>query len=199
MHLSLVKSPFRLRRWVFVGFFVALFWVMWMIVAAGRALDHVFYRGFLRQAVREPVFIVAPPRSGTTFLQKLMALDEATFVHAKLFQTIFPAVIYQRMFAALARLDACCGSPASRLVQWAEDAGFKVPQEMGVIHLALDNDCLDWAGIFSRKKDIGAATANLVITQIQNNQLGLPDVPMDTMVQGKWQPGKTLLILRPQK
>jgi LacI family transcriptional regulator len=87
----------------------------------------------------------------------------------------------------------------NRLVQWAEDAGFKVPQEMGVIHLALDNDCLDWAGIFSRKKDIGAATANLVITQIQNNQLGLPDVPMDTMVQGKWQPGKTLLIPRPQK
>lgn len=124
LHLSLIKSPFRLRRWVFVVFFVALFWGMWLIVALGRCLDHVFYRGFLTQVVREPVFIIAPPRSGTTFMQKLMALDEATFVHAKLFQTIFPAVIYQRMFAALARLDSCCGSPASRLIQLAEKKWF---------------------------------------------------------------------------
>ena len=34
---------------------------MWFIVAFGRALDHVFFPGFKRQPVREPVFIVAPP------------------------------------------------------------------------------------------------------------------------------------------
>ncbi len=53
-------------------------------------LDHVFFPGFRRQPVKEPVFIVAPPRSGTTLTQKLMSLDVERFVHVKLYQTIFP-------------------------------------------------------------------------------------------------------------
>ena len=75
-------------------FFTALYWVMWLLVAFGRALDHVLFPGFRRQPVTQPVFIVAPPRSGTTLTQKLMSLDDERFVHVKLYQTIFPAVSY---------------------------------------------------------------------------------------------------------
>src|SRR5262245_14123198 len=93
--LSLFATPFRVRRWAYVLFFSALFWVMWVIVALGRAIDHLLFPGFRKQALHEPVFIIAPPRSGTTLMQKLMSLDEERFVHNKLYQTIFPAVIYQ--------------------------------------------------------------------------------------------------------
>ena len=82
-------------------------------------------------------------------------------------------------------------------MDWAQAAGFQVPEEIGVVHLGLDDDCLDWAGIFSRKRDIGEATANTVISLLQNNQFGLPKTVMDTVVPGFWQMGRTLLAPKP--
>lgn len=122
--LTLFKTRFSLRRWAYVFFFTALYALMWIIVAIGRALDHVFFPGFKRQAVREPIFIVAPPRSGTTLTQKLLALDEERFVYNALYQTIFPAVTFQRCFDALAWLDRKLGRPFERVVGWAEKKWF---------------------------------------------------------------------------
>ena len=89
-YLSLVKSPFGLRRWACVLFFSVLYCLMWLWVALGRLLDHIFFPGFRQQVVWTPVFIVAAPRSGTTLTQRLLSLDEERFVHMKLYQTIFP-------------------------------------------------------------------------------------------------------------
>ena len=122
--LSLFATPFRVRRWAYVLFFTALFWVMWLIIALGRAIDHLFFPGFRKQALREPVFIIAPPRSGTTLMQKLMSLDDERFVHNKLYQTIFPAVIYQRLFDAIRGLDRHTGRVLSRVIGWAERKWF---------------------------------------------------------------------------
>ena len=123
-YLALFKSRFSLRRWGYILFFTALFWVMWSIVAFGRALDHLFFPGFKRQPVREPVFIVAPPRTGSTLTQQLMSLDEERFVYNALYQTIFPAVTFQRCFDALVWLDRRLGRPLSRIVSWAEKKWF---------------------------------------------------------------------------
>ena len=122
--LTLFKTRFSIRRWAYVLFFTTLYWLMWFLVAFGRALDHVFFPGFKRQPVREPVFIVAPPRSGTTLTQKLMSLDEERFVCNALYQTIFPAVFFQRCFDALVWLDRKAGRPMGRIVEWAEKKWF---------------------------------------------------------------------------
>ena len=74
-YFAFCKTRFSLRRWTYVIFFTILYWLMWIVISFGRLLDRLLFRSFLRQEVREPVFIIAPPRSGTTFLQKLMALD----------------------------------------------------------------------------------------------------------------------------
>jgi hypothetical protein len=122
--LALFGRPFRVRRWAYVLFFSALFGLMWLAVAFGRLLDHLLFPGFRKQTVREPVFIIAPPRSGTTLTQKLMSLDDERFVHVKLYQTIFPSVTYQRTFDALVWLDQRCGAPLARLVGWVEKKWF---------------------------------------------------------------------------
>lgn len=122
--LALTQRPFRLRRMCFVVFFTALFWVMWLIVAAGRALDHVFFPGFKRQPVRNPVFIIAPPRSGTTLTQKLMAKDTENFACVRLLDTIFPCVTFHRCFDAAAWLDRHWGRPFARLTGWVERTFF---------------------------------------------------------------------------
>ena len=123
-YLSLFKTPFRLRRWAFVFFFTALYWGMWFLVAFGRMLDYVFYPGFRKQEVREPVFIVAPPRSGTTLTQKLMALDEERLVHAKLYRPSFlPSAISGYSMPSPA-VDQRIGHPLGKVVSWAEKKFF---------------------------------------------------------------------------
>ncbi len=128
--LALFGRPFRIRRWAYVLFFSVLFGLMWLTVALGRLLDHLCFPRFRRQPVREPVFIIAPPRSGTTLTQKLMSLDDERFVHVKLYQTILPSVSYQRAIGALVRLDRRCGAPLAKLVGWAERRWFGGWDEM---------------------------------------------------------------------
>jgi omega-hydroxy-beta-dihydromenaquinone-9 sulfotransferase len=123
-YLTLFKTRFSLRRWFYVLFFMLLYWVMWLIVACGRALDHIFFPRFKRQPVRQPVFIVAPPRSGTTLTQTLLSLDEERFVYNALYQTIFPAVCFQRCFDAAVWIDRKLGQPVGRIVGWAEKKWF---------------------------------------------------------------------------
>lgn len=124
LRISLLERPFRIRRWAAVVFFSGLLGILWLIVAAGRALDHVFFPGFRKQVIKEPVFIVAPPRSGTTLTQKLLARDTERFSFVCLYQTIFPAVVFYRFFEIVARLDAKCGRCFSRVASWIEKTFF---------------------------------------------------------------------------
>jgi hypothetical protein len=78
-------------------------------VSAARALDHLLFPGFRGVAVRSPLFIVATPRSGTTYLHHLLALDEQHFAHFRLYQTVFPAVVAQRAVDLLRALQRSTG------------------------------------------------------------------------------------------
>jgi len=86
----------------------------------------------------------------------------------------------------------------NRLVQCVEEAGFRVPRDMGVVHLATDDDASDWTGIFSNKRMVGTVAAELLISLIQNRQFGVPKAALYTAVQGTWHPGRTLLIPKPK-
>jgi len=123
-YLGLFRGRFRIRRWAYILFFTGLFLMMWGVVAFGRALDWIFCPGFRRQKVRGPMFIIAPPRSGTTLTQKLMSLDEQRFAYSKMYQTILPSVCWQWIVQGLARLDEICGGPLAKLIGWAERKWF---------------------------------------------------------------------------
>lgn len=85
----------------------------------------------------------------------------------------------------------------SQLCAKLNSLGLRVPEDIGVAHLSLDGDCDDWCGIKANKWEIGAATADLVISLIQNNQFGLPKIARETLITGAWQNGKTLLTPKP--
>src|SRR5580704_18718072 len=123
-YLALFRQPFRLRRWAYVLVFSALFLMFLCLVAVGRALDQVIFWKFRRQKVEKPVFVIAPPRSGTTLVQNLLSLDEQRFVHLKMYQTILPAVTYQRLVDALAWLDRHLGRPLQKTLAWCERKWF---------------------------------------------------------------------------
>ena len=102
LYLSYLGRPFQLRRWLIVTFFLSLLTCFWVVVAIGRALDHILYPEFRRQKIRQPVFIIAPPRSGTTFLQKLLAKNRGTFAPVLMYQTIFPSINIKKIIQSVA-------------------------------------------------------------------------------------------------
>jgi omega-hydroxy-beta-dihydromenaquinone-9 sulfotransferase len=114
--ISLFKRRFSLRRWAFTLFFTGLFLAIFCFNAFGRLLDHVLFWRFKRQPIREPLFIIANPRSGTTLLHRLMALDTERFQVIKLYQTLFPSIAHQKVLRGLAWLDSKTGRLLGRLV-----------------------------------------------------------------------------------
>ena len=117
---SYLGEPFRPRRWLITAFFLLLLTTFWIVVAIGRALDHVFFPGFRRQEIRRPVFIIAPPRSGTTFLQKLLARNREVFAPVLMYQTIFPSITIQKIILGVASLGSRRDSFLGLLVTWIE-------------------------------------------------------------------------------
>jgi len=80
----------------------------------------------------------------------------------------------------------------SHLKKWAEKAGYRVPDDVGIVHLGVDDDVLDWAGIHSRRRETGATTIEWLVSLMRNRQFGLPKTPLNILIQGSWQVGVTL-------
>jgi hypothetical protein len=92
----------------------------------GFFLDSFLFRGYRDQAIREPVFIVGVPRSGTTFLHRLLARDEEQFTSMKFWEILFaPSIIQKKFYNTIGALDALCGSPLYRLIRALEKRSFR--------------------------------------------------------------------------
>lgn len=124
IRLGLFGRRFRLRRWAYVFVFTGIYLTMFGMATVGRALDHVIFFRFRKQAVKEPIFIISNPRSGTTFLHRLMCLDDQ-FATFKLHHTIFPSLCHHRFFALMGRLDRRIGGRLSRLLGVVERRAFR--------------------------------------------------------------------------
>lgn len=115
--LRLTFSPryFRLRLVPYALVMTAAVLGFLTMVQLFRLLDLVLFPGYRRQRVRAPLYIVANPRSGTTFLQRLLTHDRQ-FTWFQLWQTVLPTVGLYRLIDGLVWLDARSGGLGRRLV-----------------------------------------------------------------------------------
>src|SRR5688572_25933586 len=72
---------FRFRVWLLSVGITSLYFLHQLVSLFFRGLDEVFHRGYKNTAVKQPVFIIANPRSGTTYLHRLLAMDSERFVY----------------------------------------------------------------------------------------------------------------------
>jgi hypothetical protein len=95
-------------------FLVYPFWVVYLVF--GYLLDEIFYRGYRRQEVKEPIFIVGNFRSGTTFLHRLLLEDQQN-TGIRTWEIYFaPSVSYRKLINAIRRVSRLIGSPIRWLV-----------------------------------------------------------------------------------
>jgi hypothetical protein len=97
-----------------------------VLVFTGRFFDEILYPGYRKQKVEAPIFILANPRSGTTFLQRAMCTADPGFTSFRTYQVIFPSIFLYRFADSLRRLDPYIGNPVRRMTKWIDRAFFGV-------------------------------------------------------------------------
>lgn len=72
-----------------------------------------------------------------------------------------------------------------------EGWGYSLPGDIGLVHLALGPDTPGWSGMRIDGSQIGAACIDLLLSQIQHNQRGIPEHPYEMLLRAQWVKGNT--------
>ena len=84
----------------------------------GLGLDEIFFRGYRRVAIKQPVFILGVPRSGTTALHEALAQD-TQFTTQRTWECLLaPSITHRWCWHALAQADQRLGAPLRRCAGW---------------------------------------------------------------------------------
>jgi hypothetical protein len=90
----------------------------------GFLLDDLFFRGYRRVEIREPLHIIGLPRSGTTFLHRVFATDTDRFTTTRLWELLLaPSITERKLWKGAGALNRGLGSPFTRLGRWGEKRG----------------------------------------------------------------------------
>lgn len=100
LYLQCIKH-FSIRNFLIgIGYFLVLFLVS-LINIIIRLLDELLFPNYKQISIKQPVFIIGNPRSGTTFLHRLMCIDEEKFVFNLMYHTTFPSITLYRVIQFL--------------------------------------------------------------------------------------------------
>lgn len=122
LFLQAVSSPYREKRRP-LGFLLVLgafpiFVVVQLVHWITLLLDELIFSGYRNVEVREPVFVLGPPRSGTTHLHHVLSADPDTTTF-RTWECLFGLSITSRkIILGLAKLDRAIGRPLGRLGAW---------------------------------------------------------------------------------
>lgn len=114
---------FSLRRTVVADGLLSLLGVVGGIDRIAQGLDELRFPEYHQQPLGKPIYIVAAPRSGTTFLHRMMAHDPQ-FTTFKLYQTFFPSITAYRAAERLMRVNGNVGRALLSLKDRIDDSSF---------------------------------------------------------------------------
>ncbi len=107
------------KRIVILLVFYTLYIAVEIITWLSFGLDEIFFPAYRKQEIKKPLFIVGNPRSGSTFLHRLLAKDENNFSSIHLWEILFAPSVTQRKVAwAVAALDRRLGGLLHRSLHW---------------------------------------------------------------------------------
>lgn len=125
---------FNWKIWLLSVLFIALFFLGQLLHLFFRMCDELFYRGYKKTPVKEPVFIIANPRSGTTYLHRLMSMDEERFTYTRFLYTFQMTVSFVRFTAFFRWLDERTGNLIRKTIDRLDKkvwGGWNEVHEMG--------------------------------------------------------------------
>ena len=118
--------------------------ILGLIHLIGFTIDNIFFRGYRKIEIKEPVFITGVFRSGTTLLHRLMYKDER-FTSIKLWEIFFgPSITEKLLWLGIYKVDqALFGRFFRKLIIKIED---RIYEEARKVH---------YIGMFETEEDEG--------------------------------------------
>jgi hypothetical protein len=109
--LRLAHSPgtFSLTRTLFTDGLLSAATTLGAINRVTERIDSILYPDVHDVPLGKPIYIVAAPRSGTTFLHRMMSLDPQ-FTALKLYETFFPTVTGNRVVKRVVTVNGSIGA-----------------------------------------------------------------------------------------
>lgn len=112
--IAYTYRKFSLKVWLLSIFFIFMFFLNQLVNLLFRLIDEIFYSGFHKVKIKQPVFIIANPRSGTTYLHRLISLDDMHFAYTKFAHTFFMTASFTRLANLVQWIDRHAGRFISR-------------------------------------------------------------------------------------
>lgn len=121
IYSSLREVPLTGKRIRFYVVFSILFPLILLSGWMGFLIDNIFYRGYMKQKIVKPLFIIGNFRSGSTLLQRLIGLDRQ-FSGMKSWEIYTaPSITMRKFWRGLLRVDGIFGYPMKKvLFRWEE-------------------------------------------------------------------------------
>jgi hypothetical protein len=114
---GLAMAPLGPRRLLVLLLLFPLFLAAQAMHWLGFLIDELLFRGYRKVEIKAPVFITGIPRSGTTFVHRILAADEQQFTTFRTWQALLaPSVTERKIVHALAYMDRKLGHPLQRLL-----------------------------------------------------------------------------------
>lgn len=143
-------ARFTIKRILFVLSFPVWYGFLEIVTWTCLFLDELFFPAYRKVKIKKPVFIAGFPRSGTTYLHRVMDSDRQ-FSSLKMWEIVFaPSILQKKFFLLLGRLDRKMGKPLYRAVVKLEDKVFAGSRSMHKIsHFEAEEDEIILIHIFS--------------------------------------------------
>lgn len=88
--------------------------------------------------------------------------------------------------------DVVIGPVLGALETHIRAAGFRIPNEIGLVGLVVPEWGNRLSGIFQDGEGMGAAAIDQLVAQIERNERGIPSHPVTHTMAVRWNPGRTL-------
>lgn len=129
-------GPVTARRLGALTAFVPLFLLVQTVHWICLLLDELLFPAYRRVEVTGPLFVVGIPRSGTTFLHRVLARDRDRFTTPSLWELVLaPSIVQRKAVHVLARIDRWIGRPLGRAVRRLERGMFRAMDQIHPVTL----------------------------------------------------------------
>lgn len=78
---------------------------------------------------------------------------------------------------------------------WLKEAGCRIPEDVGFVVHDWTSKMTGMAGIDHRRNHVAAAAVDLVVAQLMQNEIGLPEAPRQILIPPKWRENASVRIL----